>query len=52
MDHLQQQPNFKEQAKGFFFLLNHNQLLEVCVRIVSILQTWLHETVKAQYCVT
>lgn len=51
MDHLQQQPNFKEQAKGFV-LLNHDQLLEVCVRIVSILHTWLHETVKAQYCVT
>lgn len=42
----------KSKQKDFFFLLNHNQLLEVCVRIVSILQTWLHETVKAQYCVT
>lgn len=51
MDHWKQQPNFKKQAKRFF-----NQIMiscwEVCVFIVSVLHTWLHEKVKAQYCVT
>lgn len=50
MNHLLQQPHFEEQAKEF--KLNNDELLEVCVSVVSILQMWLHEKVNAQYCVT